>query len=159
MAGRAVNRVTDFVRGQGFPDTDSASCSIRYPALMFQPRLILVVVLVGILTQSAVLFLALSLLLAWNTLLPRLNPFDRLYPALFSRASTPLVAPPPRRFAQGFAAVFTMAIGLLLLGGYNLFAWLLEGALVVALLALVLGSFCLGSSLYHLIRGTLPKRS
>jgi uncharacterized protein DUF4395 len=159
MAGGTVSRVTEFVRGQGFPDTDSASCSIRYPALMFQPRLILVVVLVGIITQSALLFLVMSLLLAWNALLPRLNPFDRLYPALFSRESTPLVAPPPRRFAQSFAAVFMTAIGLLLLCDYNLVAWLLEGALVIALLALVFGNFCLGSSLYLLIRGTLPKRS
>jgi len=126
---------------------------------MFQPRVILSFVLAGILTQSATLFFALSILLAWNALLPRLNPFDHLYPALFSRGSKSIVAPPPRRFAQAFAAVFMYVIGLLLLGDYKLYAWVLEGLLMLALMALVFGNFCLGSFIYHLTRGTLPKRS
>jgi hypothetical protein len=154
-----VTQVTDFVRQQGFSDADSASCSVRYPALMFQPRVILAIVLAGILTQSATLFLALSILLAWNALLPRMNPFDRIYPMLFSRGTNFVVAPAPRRFAQGFAAVFTAAIGLFLRRGATTAAWLLEGLLVVALVALVFGSFCLGSTIYHLMKGSLPKRS
>jgi hypothetical protein len=127
---------------------------------MFQPRLILIVVAVGILTQSAALFLAMSLLLAWNALLPRLNPFDRLYPVLVSRAGAtrPLVAPPPRRFAQGVAAAFMLGIGLLLRGGHTVSAWLLEGILAIALVALVWGKLCFGSYVYHVLRGTISRR-
>ena len=154
-----MTQVADFVRQQGFSDADSASCSARYPALTFQPRVVLVIVLAGILTQSANLFFALSILLSWNALFPRLNPFDHLYPALFSRGSKSVVAPPPRRFAQAFAAVFMYLIALLLFGGYKLYAWVLEGLLLLALIALVFANFCLGSLIYHRMRGILPKRS
>jgi hypothetical protein len=143
--------VTDFVTQQGFPGTGSESCAVQYPALMLQPRLITVIVAIGILTQSAALFLALGLLLLWCAFVPQWNPFDRLYAALVARPRgiPPLVAPPPRRFAQGLAGTLMLGVGLLLLRGHVLLAWILEAIVAVALLMLVLGRFCLGSYLYH----------
>jgi len=145
-----------FVRQQGFEQDDAAGCAARYPALMFQPRVVGAVVVLALLTQNAPLFLALAALLWWNVLLPELNPFDHLYNRLFAAPrSWPLLgpAPPPRRFAQGMAGSFMLAIGVCLLAGWSVAAWILQGLLVAALSALTFGRFCLGSYLYYLLRG------
>ena len=72
----------NFVKQQGLEDTSPLTCDFQYPALMFQPRVIGVLVLAGVLFQAAPLFLALSAVLWWNTLVPGLNPFDGLYNTL-----------------------------------------------------------------------------
>jgi hypothetical protein len=51
-----------FVRQQGFADVPLATCGYQYSALMFQPRLLVGVVLLGILLQSATIFLVLAVL-------------------------------------------------------------------------------------------------
>jgi hypothetical protein len=63
------------------------------------------------------------------------------------------------------AATFMLGIGLSLLGGVVALAWILEGVLVAAMLALLAGRLCLGSYIYHLVSGrrsfaneTLPWR-
>ena len=56
-------------------------------------------------------------ILWWNVLIPRLNPFDVVYnrtPANRPGAVRLEPAPPPRRFAQGMAGSFALAIGMLL---------------------------------------------
>jgi hypothetical protein len=117
---------------------------------------------------TARLFLALSAVLWWNVLLPKLNLFDALYNVLV--ASPPerprlTVAPAPRRFSQGMAASFLLGIGVSLLMGWTIAAYVLEGFLVTALVALTFGKFCLGSYIFHLVTGqtrfanhTLPWR-
>jgi len=146
----------NFIQQQGFRDATAAGCETQYPALMFQPRLIGMIVAVGLLLQAPALFLLLSGVLWWNVLLPALNPFDVLYNTLIAGPKglpklTP--APGPRRFAQGMAATFMLGIGLSILSGWPIAAWILEGLLVVALVALVFGRFCLGSYIFHLLRG------
>jgi hypothetical protein len=146
----------NFVHQQGFRDAMPAACESRYPALMFQPRLIGVLVVAGLILQAWPLFLILSAILWWNVLVPALNPFDALYNRLLAGPKglprlTP--APAPRRFAQGMAASFTVGIGLSLLLGWHVIAWTLEGLLIVALVALNFGKFCLGSYVFHLLRG------
>jgi hypothetical protein len=146
----------NFIRQQGFPDAPDESCHARFSGLLFQPRVLGVFVLAGLLTQSAQLFLALAVLLAWNVAIPAWNPFDHLYNRLVAGpgGKPPLTpAPAPRRFAQGMAATFMLLIGLSLALGWKAVAWVAEGMLAVALLALVFGKFCLGSYLYHLARG------
>jgi hypothetical protein len=69
----------NFMKQQGFDDASARTCDFQYPALMFQPRVIAVLVLAGVLLQSAPLFLTLSALLWWSTLIPRLNPIETLY--------------------------------------------------------------------------------
>jgi hypothetical protein len=158
----------NFVKQQGFEKASPRTCDLQYPALMFQPRVIGVLVLAGVLLQSSLVFLTLSAVLWWSALMPRLNPFDRLYISLVAaRKSLPAltVAPGPRRFAQGMAATFMLLIGVSLLAGWRALAWVFEALLLVALGALIFGSFCLGSYLFHLLTGngefakrTLPWR-
>ena len=145
-----------FVRQQGFGDVPASSCAYQYSALMFQPRLLIAVVLLAILLQSAAMFLVLAGILWWNVLVSPRNPFDALYNRAIAgpRNLPPLTpAPAPRRFAQGMAGTILGGAGLALLTGWPRLAWILEGLVAVALGALVLGRFCLGSYLYHLLRG------
>lgn len=145
-----------FVRQQGFKNATEAGCRARYPALMFQPRVVGLLALVGLVTQAPALFLALGLVLIWNVAVPRLNPFDALYNGLLAkpRSLEPLTpALPPRRFSQGMAALFTLGIGFSLVAANQALALVFECFLVVALLALIFGRFCLGSHIFYLIRG------
>jgi hypothetical protein len=143
----------NFVRQQGFKDASPVTCVYQYSALMWQPRAIGILALLGVITQSWPYFLALSALLWWNVVFPRLNPFDALYNRFVAvrRGLAPLgPAPGPRRFAQAMAGTFMLAIGLALLAGWRIFAWTVEAFLLAALAALVFGRFCLGSYLFLL---------
>src|SRR6266487_3542889 len=64
-------------------------------------------------------------------------------------------SPGPRRFAQGMAAVFMLAAGLTLLPGWRTASYVFQGLLVVAFAALLLGKFCLGAYVYHLLKGNV----
>jgi hypothetical protein len=142
----------DFIRQQGFPVPDSDSS--LYASLMLQPRIVACVITVGILLQSGSLFLALSAVLWWGSLLPALNVFDRTnnFLILYARGLTPLnAAPAPRRFAMGMAAAFALAIGVALLAGATITASILEGVFLVAALEVVFVRFCSGAYLYHLV--------
>ena len=146
----------NFILQQGLEDPGPQDTHRRFEALLFQPRLIGLVVLVGITFQSPAVFLGLWAVLWWSALLPRLNPFDALYNlTLGTRAGAVRLgpAPAPRRFAQGMAGTFALAIGVMLQLQWFITAYVLEGFLGVAIVALVFGRFCLGSYLYHLLRG------
>ena len=148
----------NFILQQGLAEPPAASCPLEYSALHFQPRLVGLVLLVAVLLQEPTIFLALSAVLWWSALLPRLNPFDALYNRTLTRRPGTFALPPapaPRRFAQGMAATFALAIGLALLQGWRVTAVVLQVLLVVAVAALVFGGFCLGSFVFHLLRGRL----
>jgi len=146
----------NFVRQQGFRDTSPAACAYQYPALMWQPRAIGCLVLVGLVLQAWPYFLALWALLWWNVALPHLNPFDALDDHLVAKGKgLPRLDPAsgPRRFAQALAGTFMLAIGLSLLSGWTILAWTLEALLLTALGSLIVGRFCLGSYLFLLFTG------
>jgi hypothetical protein len=146
----------NFVRQQGFRAADASTCAPQYSALMFQPRVLGVLVLAGLITQAWLLFLILSAVLWWNVAVPAWNPFDLFYNHLVAApAGRPRLtpAPGPRRFAQGMAATFMLATGLFLLRGWLIAAFVVEALLVVALGALIFGKFCLGSYIFHRLRG------
>lgn len=146
----------NFVRQQGFYEVPPPSCQLRYPALMWQPRLVLGLALIGIALQAWPWFAGLGALLWWNVLVPRLNPFDHLYNRFVAapRGIAHLEpAPPPRRTAQGMAGAFMLAIAGALAAGWTRAAWIIEGILLVAVLALVFGRFCLGSWVYLVVSG------
>jgi len=146
----------NFIKQQGFEGASALTCDFQYPALMFQPRVVGVLVLAGVLLQSWPLFFTLSGVLWWSALVPKLNPFDRLYNNLIAaRKGLPALtaAPGPRRFAQAMAATLTLLIGVSLLAGWQTLAFLLEALLLVALGALIFGAFCSGSFLFHLLKG------
>jgi hypothetical protein len=146
----------NFILQQGLEDPGPQDKHRRFEALLFQPRLIGLVVLIGITLQSPVLFLGLSAVLWWNALLPRFNPFDALYNLTLGAgpgATRLRTAPAPRRFAQGMAGTFALAIGAMLRLEWLITAYILEGFLCTAIVALIFGRFCLGSYIYHLLRG------
>jgi hypothetical protein len=123
---------------------------------MWQPRVIGILVLVGLISQAVPFFLALAALLWWNVILPALNPFDAVYNRLVAKPKgvPPLPpAPAPRRFAQAEAGTIMLAIGLSLHYELNLLAYSLEGLVIASLGALVFGRFCQGSYLYWLFTG------
>jgi hypothetical protein len=156
-SGSGVSDVKrNFILQQGLPDPPAASCPLQYSSLHFQPRLIGLIVLVAVILQEPRIFLALGGVLWWCALVPRLNPFDALYNATLARRPGGIAlapAPAPRRFSQGMAGSFALAIGFSLLQGWKTTAIVLEVFLVVAVGALVLGGFCLGSTIFHFLRG------
>jgi hypothetical protein len=146
----------NFVKQQGFQAPDAAECEFRYPAAMFQPRVIGLLVFVGVFLQAWPLFLTLSAVLWWNVLVPALNPFDRFFNAFVAdrwRLPHLTPAPAPRRFSQGMAATFMLVIAVSLLAGWRTVAWIMEALLLVALSALIFGRFCLGSYVFHILTG------
>jgi hypothetical protein len=146
----------NFVRQQGFRDASPKACNYQYLALMWQPRAIGILVLVGLVVQVWPYFLALSALLWWNVVLPTLNPFDALYNRLVAKPKgLPRLspAPAPRRLAQAVAESFMLLIGLSLLSGLSSLSWALEALLLGVLGVLSFGRFCLGSYLFLLLKG------
>jgi hypothetical protein len=155
--------VTNFMKQQGFQEEPPDTCNSHFGRLSFQPRIVFPIVLLGIffgafgLRGAAItIFLLLSAVLAWNTVLPQLNPFELAYNHFRATPrSTPLLAPAPgpRRFAQGMAAALLLVAALALLAGAPLLSGLAQGLLVTAFLVLLFGRFCLGAYIYHLLRG------
>jgi hypothetical protein len=128
-----------------------------YVGLMFQPRTIAGVLAIGLVLQSAWLFLALSAVLWLGVVVPKRNLFDLTYnrlvadPRGLSRVSA---APAPRRFAQAAAGTMALIIGTALLRGSTVTAWMFEGIFAVAIVAVVVGRFCAPANLYLLVAGT-----
>ncbi len=158
MAGESRNAdpKRNFILQQGLDAPAQESCPARFSALMFQPRVVGSVLLLAVIFQSPAIFLAMSGVLWWNVLLPRLNPFDAIYTR--TRGARPGAvgidpARPPRRFAQGMAGSFALGIGVLLPLGAGTAAVVLQVLLLGALAALIFGRFCLGSFLYYVVRG------
>ena len=148
--------VRNFMRQQGFGEEPADACNMHFAGLYFQPRIVFPLVLLGILLQSAPIFLAVSAVLWWNVLAPALNPFEQAYNHFVARprGALPLApAPGPRRFAQAMAAAFTLAAGACLLQGWTVASWVFQGFLVVAFSALLFGRFCLGAWVFHVLRG------
>jgi hypothetical protein len=146
----------NFILQQGFEEPAPAVCPRQYSSLQFQPRMVLLWVVAGILFQSAAVFAALCALLWWSALLPKLSPFDALYNRTIGSRSGSLrlgPAPVPRRVAQAMGGAFALATAWLIYAGFGLAAYVLEAIFLAAALALTLGSFCLGSFVYHLLCG------
>jgi len=145
-----------FMRQQGFAPEESARLHWHFRALLFQPWIVGPSVLVAVLFQSRVLFFVLAALLAWNTALPRFNPFERFYDWAIGRPrGLPKLepAPAPRRFMEGMAAMLMLATGLALGVGWQSTAYVLQVFLVVAFPLLLAGKFCRGAYIYHVSHG------
>lgn len=152
----ASTAVANFVKQQGFPDVAESSCASQFRALSFQPMAMAPIIVVGIVLQSAIVFLALSAIQWWNALLPRWNLFDAIYNGSVAArpgATRLTPSPAPRRFSMGMAASFMLGIGVSLLAGWSTAAIVLQVFLVIALSAILFGKFCMGSYIYYLLRG------
>jgi hypothetical protein len=153
-----------FIRQQGFAVTTADDDF--YAALMFQPRIVLFLGVLGAVLQSPWFFLALSALLWWNAFIPARNPFDAIYNHLIAyprRLPALGAAPSPRRFAQGMAATDALVIATALFFQAWITTWVFQAVFVAGAAAVVFGRFCSGSYVYHLLRrgvvsqqGSLP---
>ena len=145
-----------FVCQQGFP-VPNANPHL-YSALMLQPRVIGVVVVLGAILQSPWLFLLLSTTLTWAAIVPKHNVFDAIYnyavagPRAWPRLDA---APAPRRFAQAAAATLALGIAAALLTGLTIVALSLEAVFVVAVTSAVVRRFCLPAHFYYVMRRKL----
>src|SRR5262245_13170438 len=119
---------------------------------MFQPRTIATVVALGIVLQNAWLFVALSGVVWWSTIVPRRSLFDAAYNHLVARLrGEPRipVALAPRRFAQAMAATVSLTIGIALLSDATMTAWVLEALFAAGSLSVVVGRVCTPAILYN----------
>jgi hypothetical protein len=145
-----------FMQQQGFNVNDEESTKKHFRSLLFQPIIVSLLIITGIVTQSHILFLVLGLLLWFNTLAPKLNPFERIYDATFGKAKGYAKlppAPPPRRFMQGMAGTLMLLTSLAISSSWFIAAYVLEAFIVIAFSSLIFGKFCLGAYIYHLIKG------
>ncbi len=132
------------------------ACELPTSGLQFQPRVVGLIALLGIALQAPAVFLALSAALWWCTLLPRLNPFEALYNATFARragATRIGITTAPRRFSQGMAATFAVAIAIALLLKWPVAAVAFEAMFVAATGAAAIFGYCAGCFVYHLLHG------
>lgn len=145
----------NFILQQGLPEPAAAACPMQYSALLFQPRVIGLVVLAGTITSAWPVFAVLAALLLGSAAVPRWSPFDAAYNALFAARSGQRLgpAPAPRRFAQLLAGSIATGIAVAIRAGNVPAERVLEGVFLVALALLLFGAFCAGSFLYHLLRG------
>lgn len=144
-----------FIRQQGF--AAAAPDHRLYVALMFQPRVVTAAVALGIILQSAWVFLALSIALWWGSIVPTRNLFDAAYNRLVAspRGLPPIPnAPAPRRFAQAMAATMALAVSGSLLSGTTTAAWVLEVLFALATLSVVVGRVCAPAGLYLRLTGS-----
>jgi len=146
----------NFILQQGLEESSVPDRSATSSALLFQPRVVGPLVLLGTLLQSPAVFFPLAAVLWWSALVPGRNPFDAIYNATFGRRSGAARLQPalaPRRFSQGMAGTFALATGAALVMGLATTAYVLQGMFLVAATAIGMGKFCLGSFIYYLVRG------
>lgn len=146
----------NFILQMGFEDPSPAVRERQYASLVFQPKAVLIAIAAGILLQSAAIFSILGSLLWWSAFLPNLNPFTALYNVTIGKRPGAFrlgPAPAPRRSAEMTAGVFAFATALLIQTGFTLAANVLAAIFLEAALAAVFGSFCLGTFMFHLLRG------
>lgn len=146
----------NFMLQQGIKESGQEMCPADFEALVFQPRVVALILLAGLITQSWIIFLALGAVLWWSALLPALNPFDAIYNSTIGSKTGNVklkAAPSPRRFAQALAGSFSTAVAIFLLAGMPMVAFIIEALFTAAAAALSFGRFCLGSFLYHVLRG------
>jgi hypothetical protein len=141
-----------FIREQGFGDA-GAEPSL-YQALMFQPRAVGALLVIGAAMQSSWFFAALSGAMWWSALVPAHNPFDAVYNAVIARrvGVTRLASGTgQRRFAAGMAGSLALAIAGALMADLRLTAWVLEAVFASGVGAVVFARFCAGALLRRAI--------
>jgi hypothetical protein len=126
-----------------------------YSALMLQPRAVGVIVGLGIITQSPLLFYGLSAVLLWSGLVPARNPFDSFYNRAVARPrglAAIRASRAPRRFAMGMAGTVALVIGMALAIGAAKTAWVFEALFAVAVVQAVFADVCGAAIVYQFLR-------
>ena len=150
--GRAKS---NFIVQQGFAPSCLTTCDLQYSALLFMPRLLGLAFITAAVLKLPTMFFSLGVLLWWCVVAPRFNPLNALYNWILAPVSgiTLTPAPAPRRFSQFLGGSFALAIAASLAAGAHTTALVLQAILLAAVSAVVFGGFCLGSFLFHILRG------
>jgi Domain of unknown function (DUF4395) len=146
----------NFILQQGFEGPAPAVCAVQYSALVFQTKIVLVCVVTGILFQSPAIFSGLGALLWWSALFPKRNPFSALYNRTIARRPGAFrldPSPAPRRAAETEAGTIALTSALLIHAGLSSAAYVVEAVFLAAGLGVLIGSFCFGSFIYHMLSG------
>ena len=145
----------NFIVQQGFAPSSATMRELQYSALLFMPRLLGLAFLGAAILRLPAVFFALGVLLWWCVVAPRFNPLNALYNWVMAPVSgvTLTPAPAPRRFSQFLGGSFALAIAASQTTGAHTTALVLQAILLAAVSAVVFGGFCLGSFLFHVIRG------
>jgi len=145
----------NFIVQQGFSPSSATMRDLQYSALLFMPRLLGLAFLSAAILRLPTVFFALGVLLWWCVVAPRFNPLNALYNWVMAPVSgvTLTPAPAPRRFSQFLGGTFALAIAASLTTGARTTALVLQAILLAAVSAVVFGGFCLGSFLFHILRG------
>ena len=149
-----MNAESRFILSQGFDEPAPESCGLHFVALQFQPRVIGIILVAGMILQtvarvpSIALFAMLGAVLCWGALLPDANVFEWAYNLTSPRYKLTR-APAPRRFAQALAGSMAFAIAALLSMHWMLAAIVVELLLLAAVAGILFAKFCFGSWLYH----------
>jgi hypothetical protein len=145
----------NFIVQQGFSPSSPTTYDLQYSALLFMPRLLGLAFVTAAVMRLPTVFFALGVLLWWCVVAPRFNPLNALYNWVMSPVSgvTLTPAPAPRRFSQFLGGSFALAIAASQTTGARTTALVLQGILLAAVSAVVFGGFCLGSFLFHVLRG------
>lgn len=151
-----MNAESRFILSQGFAEPAPESCGLHFAALQFQPRVIGIIVVAGMILQSVAirpsvaLFVILGIVLCWGAMVPDANVFEWAYNLTSPRYRLNR-APAPRRFAQGLAGMMALAIAAFLYMHWMLAATVLELLLLAAVAGILFAKFCFGSWLYHTV--------
>ena len=149
-------RKRNFILQQGFKDPGPATYPLQYAALLFQPKIVLIWIVAGILFQSPAVFAGVCALLWFSALFPKLNPFSALYNHTVGRRPGAFhlgPAPAPRRGAETEAGAVALITAALIHAGFTFDAYVFEAVFSAALLAVLIASFCTGTFVYHLLTG------
>jgi hypothetical protein len=150
-----------FIREQSATAAVPSTEAAVYAALRFQPRLLGVFVLLASVGGFWWAFVLVAALLLFCAIFPRWNPFDAIYNQWIAPRSGVRVgpAPAPRRFAQALASLVTLVVADALALGHTDVARVFEAFILLAIGAVSLFGFCLGSFLYRrLVRSDDPPR-
>jgi hypothetical protein len=145
-----------FVQQQGYLDAAQETCSPLYSALTAQPKMILVLMIVGTTLQFAPGFFGIAALLGLSALVPALNPFDAIYnifvagPKHLAKLRSSM---PPRRAAQFMGMTMTLIIGFSMVLHCPIAAWAVQGFLILVLATASFGKFCLPTHIFFTLRG------
>ena len=152
---RATQTQRNFILQQGLGEPSADRCDRQYSSLLFQPRLLAFMFIGAALLQAPDVFFSFCAVLLWSAMVPRLNPFDALYNRVVAPSSgiTLTIAPAPRRFSQFLGGSFALAIEVSQTSGLPLIALVLEVILLAAIAAVLLGGFCTGTFVYHVLHG------
>ncbi len=140
------------LRMQGYDGLTEEESGYYGYAVRFTPLLNSLLIALGLLSWSSLLFAALSLTLLIGALFPGFPVLDAI---IFNGIISPLLGakklpptPPPRRFAMALAFLFSLGTAGAIYYGQAAAAYALGGVLFLASLTIVLSNWCLGSYIY-----------